>query len=73
MKLYAVVSARTNMIVWSAFTTDEVAEQAAIRTAVSSGNCNLLSGRELADHLVDFAHLYCSPAATAAPTVDVTL
>jgi hypothetical protein len=49
--LYVVVSAGSGDPLWSAVTTADEAEEVAVRVAVNHGNCNLLNGADLADHL----------------------
>lgn len=54
-ELFVVVSAATGDPLWAAVTDQETAQDAAVRIAVNSGNCNMLNGRDLAEHLADRA------------------
>jgi hypothetical protein len=51
MDLYVIVSAATGEPLWAAVTDQESAEQRAVVLAVNHGNCNLLNGEDLAEHL----------------------
>jgi hypothetical protein len=53
MELFAIIRLDTNKLVWASYTSQEVADDHAVRWAVSVGMISLLSGQELVDHLVD--------------------
>ena len=52
VELFAVVKAGTGEMLWSAVTSIKHAEETALGIAVVQGNVNLLSGQDLAEHLI---------------------
>lgn len=53
IELFAIVSLGSLKILWAAATTKELAEDVAIRAAVTNGNVSLLSGADLGQFLID--------------------